>query len=149
MRREEVESQDMSTKPYGLAVKAVILDESGRCLLIRRSAHNKNFVGCWEWPGGKVDPGEDFAAGLHREVAEETGLTVELTGLAGATSFEMPKVNVVVLCMESRLISGNVKLSEEHDAFVWVPLTELERTNLTESSRAFMLEYATKKAAGS
>src|ERR1035441_10199215 len=102
-------------KPFRLAVKAVILDGQHRCLLVRRSSFNKNFVGCWEWPGGKVDAGEDFATAVLRETREETGLEVEITGLAGATSFEMPKVNVVLLCMEVRILNGDIHLSDEHD----------------------------------
>ena len=51
-------------KPFRLAVKAIILDGQQRCLMVRRSAFNHNFVGCWEWPGGKVDDGEDFAAAV-------------------------------------------------------------------------------------
>ena len=137
----------MSSKPYGLAVKAAIFDEQGRCLLIRRSAHNHNFVGVWEWPGGKVDPGEDFATAIHREVAEETGLTVELTGLAGATEFEMPKVNVVLLCMEARLTGGALRLSEEHDAFVWVPLADIPRYAYPTGISELMLGYAARRAA--
>ncbi len=138
----------MNTKPYGLAVKAVICDGAGRCLLLRRSAYNKNFVGCWEWPGGKVDQGEDFATAVHREVAEEAGLTIALTGLAGATSFEMPKINVVLLCMEARLVSGPVTLSEEHDAFAWVPFAALGQQELVEHTRAFVLEYAARRVQG-
>ena len=139
--------QDIKTKPFSLAVRAVIFDGQGRCLLLRRSAHNHNFVGMWEWPGGKVDPGEDFATAIHREVAEETGLTIEITGLACSTEFEMPKVNVVVLCMEARLVNADVKLSEEHDAFVWVPLSELPRHEYPPSISGMMLEYARRKTA--
>lgn len=136
----------MSTlKPFSMAVKAVILDDEGRCLLIRRSAHNKNFVGCWEWPGGKLDPGESFAVGLEREVMEECGLTVELTGLAGAMEFEMPKVRVVLLCMEARVTGGLMRMSEEHDDFAWVPLSDLKNQPLPEQHREFMLDYAKRK----
>jgi len=137
------------SKPFSLAVKAAIADADGRYLLLRRSAHNRNFVGCWEWPGGKLDAGEDFAAGLHREVAEETGLIVELTGLACTTTYEMPKANMVLLCMEARVISGGVRLSEEHDAFVWVPLADIPRYEYPPRISEMMLEYAVKKAAGS
>ncbi len=134
-------------KPFVLAVKAVILDDRGRCLLIRRSAANRHFAGNWEWPGGKVDPGEDFANALHREVAEETGLTVDLTAFAGATSFDMPAVRVVALCMEARVTGGTLNLSDEHDAAEWVPLAELNRWDLTEHARGFMLEYAGRAVA--
>jgi len=132
----------MSEKPWGLAVKAAIYDQHERCLLVRRSAHNHNFIGLWEWPGGKVDPGEDFATGLQREAAEETGLTIELTGLVGTTAFEMPKINVVILCMEARLIGGTVKLGDEHDAFAWVPLSDLPRYQYPPPVAKLMLAYA-------
>ena len=132
-------------KRFGLAVKAVIFDEQGRCLLIRRSNQCRNFVGKWEWPGGTVDPGEDFAPAVVREAKEETSLDVEITGLAGATQFEMPAVNVVLLCMETRLIAGEVRLSEEHDDFVWVPLSDLENWDIVESAKPLMVEYAKRK----
>ena len=101
-----------------------MFNEAGQCLMLRRSAANRNFAGCWEWPGGKVDPGENFAVALMREVREEAGLDVEIIGFAGATSFEMPEVHVVLLCMEARMKGGEVRLSEEHDAFEWVPLAD-------------------------
>lgn len=137
----------MPAKPFVLAVKAVIFDEQRRCLLIRRSSHNRNFIGCWEWPGGKVDPGEDFASAVVREAREETALEVEITGLAGATQFEMPKVNVVLLCLEARVTGGQLQLSEEHDDSAWVSLNELLKWKLAEQVRDFMLEYARKKGA--
>ncbi|MFH0953776.1 MAG: NUDIX domain-containing protein [Verrucomicrobiota bacterium] len=137
----------MPTKPFRLAVKAVILDEQGRCLLIRRSAHNRNFVGRWQWPGGKVDAGEDFATALTREVMEETNLQVEITGLAGATHFEMPAVHVILLCLEARLAGGELKLSEEHDEAGWTPLAELRRLELADQVRPFMLDYVARKGA--
>ena len=133
----------MTEKPFRLAVKSVIVDESGRWLLIRRSAHNRHFVGCWEWPGGKVDPGEDFAVAVVRETREETGLEVAITGLAGATSFDMPAVHVVLLCMIARVAGGALALSDEHDAAEWFAPSALPRLNLPAQIRDFMLEFAT------
>lgn len=138
-----------NSNPWSMAVKAVILDNSGRCLLLRRSTANKHFAGKWEWPGGKVDPGEDFAAAVLRETQEEAGLDIEITDLVGASRFDMPRLHVVVLCMEARLTGGTLTLSEEHDAAEWVPLAELSHWDLTEHVRPLMLEYAEKKAAGS
>jgi 8-oxo-dGTP diphosphatase len=122
-------------KPFALVVKAVIFDDQNHCLLVRRSAANHNFVGRWEWPGGKLDPGEDFAAGLRREVREESGLEIELTHLAGATQFEMPAANVILLCLNARPLSTAVRLSVEHDDFAWMPLSELPQWNILEAMK--------------
>ncbi len=135
------------SKPFKLAVKAVILDQEKRCLLIRRSSANRNFVGKWEWPGGKADPGEDFTTVVFRETREETALEIEITGLAGAMCFEMPASHIVLLCLEVRRLGGEIQLSEEHDNFAWVPLAELDRWDLPEHNKPFMLEYAQKKGA--
>lgn len=139
----------MAGKPFGLAMKAVVLDEQGRTLLIRRSVANQHFAGKWEWPGGKVDPGEDFAVAAIRETREETGLEVELTGVAGVAGFEVARAHVVMLCMKARVVGGAMQLSHEHDAFRWVPLSELHEMDLIEGSvRDCMLEYARKEGGG-
>ena len=132
-------------KPFSLAVKAVILDAAGGCLLIRRSAANLHFVGMWEWPGGKVDVGEDFATALVREVREETGLALQITGLAGATAYEMAAAQIVLLCMDARCISGELRLSQEHDDLAWAPLAEFQKFTFTPGVGVFMLDYAKRK----
>jgi mutator protein MutT len=129
-------------------VKAVVIDDSGRSLLIRRSATNRSSVGKWEWPGGKCEAGESFDEALAREVLEETGLRVEITGLVGATSFEMPAVHVVLLCLEARVTGGDLRLSEEHDGMAWVSPREYSGYELNDNARSIMLEYAAKRGSG-
>lgn len=131
----------MSQRPFGLAVRAVVLDQHGRCLVLRRSNVCKSFAGTWEWPGGKIDPGETFDVALHREVAEETGLGIELTGVAGAYSIEMAGKHIAVLCLEAHPIGHDVRLSEEHDDFAWAPVGDLLQWDLTPSFREFADAY--------
>ena len=73
-------------------VGAVVHDDDGRLLLVRR--RHEPGSGRWSIPGGRVEPGEDDATAVRREVLEETGLdvtvglllgTVQLAGPAGAT----------------------------------------------------------------
>lgn len=132
-------------KPYSLAVRAVIFDDAGRCLLIRRSSASRHSPGTWEWPGGKADRGESFPEALAREVREEVGLEIELIGLAGATELEMPDVRVVLLCMEARAVGGEVRLSAEHDRFLWLPITGIKTMPLAHLLSPFMLKYAERK----
>ncbi|MEU0160833.1 NUDIX domain-containing protein [Streptomyces sp. NPDC006261] len=68
-------------------VGALITDEGGRVLLLRRRADD--FLGgLWELPSGGVDPGERLEVALCREVLEETGLTVtRVTGHVGSFDY--------------------------------------------------------------
>jgi ADP-ribose pyrophosphatase YjhB (NUDIX family) len=66
------------------AAGAIIFDEGGRLLLIRRA--RPPAAGFWSVPGGKCEPDEDPAAACVREVAEETGLTVSVVRFAGRVS---------------------------------------------------------------
>lgn len=62
-------------------VGAIIRDESGRVLLVRRA--NEPGRGLWSLPGGRVEPGEAEPDAVAREVQEETGLIVRVDGLIG------------------------------------------------------------------
>jgi 8-oxo-dGTP diphosphatase len=135
----------MPEKPFKLAVRAVITDKQGRCLLIRRSDVCKHFVGQWEWPGGKVDEGETFDVALLREVREETGLEVELLDVVGAIGIEMAEVRLAVLCIETKLLGGTLRLSEEHDDHAWVPMAEVPEWNLTGGLKELAESYVAAK----
>jgi len=131
----------MQEKPYGLAVKAIIDDGDGRILMLRRSGSSRLFAGTWEPPGGKVDAGEPYDAALLREVREETGLAIRLDTVAGASHYEMPELRLAVLFMNARLVSGQVRLSDEHDEFRWVPLPDLPQLDMSGQLRDFIVTY--------
>src|SRR5690606_8398878 len=59
-------------------VAAVLEDLRGRVLLTRRTAH-RDFAGLWEFPGGKVEPGESPSEALKRELHEELGIEIKPT----------------------------------------------------------------------
>ena len=136
----------MSAKPYGLAVRAIIRDEQGRFLLIRRSSACRSFAGTWEWPGGKADPGESVGESVIREVREETGLAIELTRLAGSYEFEMTTVRVAVMCFEARIVGGTLTMSDEHDEAAWLAPADLLQRSLTPSQRPFTERYLREMA---
>lgn len=128
-------------KPFVLSVRMLIRDGSGRFLLLKRSVNNKSNVGKWEFPGGKIDPGEKFDEALLREVAEETGLKVSLERVAGSAESEMPAVRVAYLIFEGVMEAGEVCLSSEHDDYAWVTPQQLPRYDLIEAFRPFAENY--------
>jgi mutator protein MutT len=135
----------MTSLPYGVAVRALLLDENGKSLLLRRSYSSRHFAGMWEWPGGKCDPGETIDKALMREVEEETGLQIEVTDFIGADDFVMSEIHVVSLYMKAEIVEGVVTLSGEHDDFSWVFPEDYSEVGLADNTRSFMLDYWKKK----
>ena len=68
-------------KPTVLVAAAALVDIDGRVLIAKRPA-GKQLAGMWEFPGGKVEPGETPEACLIRELHEELGITVSHACLA-------------------------------------------------------------------
>ena len=72
------------TKPILLVAAAALVDRDNRVLISKRP-EGKQLAGLWEFPGGKVNPGETPEAALRRELAEELGIDVCETCLAPFT----------------------------------------------------------------
>src|SRR5882724_7170629 len=94
-------------------VGAIIEDEAGRLLLIRR--RNEPGAGLWSVPGGRIEPGETDQQAVVREVAEETGLQVSCGALVG--SVERPGLAGAVLDIRdyAATVTGG-ELSADDDA---------------------------------
>jgi 8-oxo-dGTP diphosphatase len=69
-----------SVRPLLLVVAAALIDAEGRILIAQRPAH-KSLGGLWEFPGGKVEPGESLEAALIRELEEELAVHIEADAL--------------------------------------------------------------------
>jgi len=76
-------------RPIVLVAAVALIDADGRVLLAERPA-GKHLAGLWEFPGGKVTPGETPEAALIRELAEELGIGVHETCLAPFTFASHP-----------------------------------------------------------
>ena len=75
--------ENLQKNPTLTVVAAALVDGDGRVLLQRR-APGRAMAGLWEFPGGKVEPGERPEAALVREIEEELGIGVETTALTPA-----------------------------------------------------------------
>jgi len=131
----------MAGKSWGLAAYAIVHNEGGHSLLLKRSKSSKTNPGKCEPPGGKLESGERFDDAVLREVEEETGLEIALAGLAGALEYNHPAVKVVCLIMETEIPYGTVRLSREHDAYLWADETAFARVDLVDHFRPFFQTY--------
>ncbi|MCE5199149.1 MAG: NUDIX domain-containing protein [Armatimonadota bacterium] len=136
------------TKPLALSLKIVIKDHMGRWLVLKRSLSSKNNPGCWDLPGGKMDPGEDFEQAILREVSEETGLVAWVEGPAGTAHSESPSHRIIYLILKGRVEPGEVRLSDEHDEYAWVHPRDLIQMDLVEQFRQLAIDCAQKSEQG-
>ncbi len=103
-----------------LTVDAVITDAAGRVLVMERGTDP--FRGTWVFPGGYVDPGETVEQACIREVREELGLEVELTGLIGIYSEpgRDPRGSVVSIAYSAEVMGGTLTVTAEARAHRWL-----------------------------
>lgn len=121
-----------------LVTRCLIFKKNGRFLLIKRSKNDYHSPGLWEFPGGKLDEGQDLTNALEREVLEETGLLVIPTERIVYTESQViPKgkfkgMPYVVIIGIGRLVGGKIKLSKEHTDYRWVNIKEAYEMSLKE-----------------
>lgn len=75
--------------PDRIVVAAAVIERDGAFLVTRRP-QGTHLEGCWEFPGGKCEPGESVEAGLAREIREELGANVRIGGEILAVTHDYP-----------------------------------------------------------
>jgi 8-oxo-dGTP diphosphatase len=114
-----------------LAVSAAIF-RSGKILLVRRARSPAK--GFYSLPGGRVEFGETLHAALNREVAEETGLKIEIIGLAGWREVVPGAAgggHYLIMSFAARWTDGEVTLNDELDDYRWLAPDEIGELELT------------------
>lgn len=114
-------------------VVAAVIERAGRLLLCRRPA-GKRHAGLWEFPGGKLLPGESPADAARRELAEELG--VEVTAV-GERLLALPDPGSAFVIEFHRVEIAGEPSPLEHDEIAWVSPADLPALALAPSDRAF------------
>jgi 8-oxo-dGTP diphosphatase len=115
-----------------LAVSAAIFRDD-RILLVRRARSPGK--GLYSLPGGRVEFGESLHTALHREVDEETGLKIEIIGLAGWREV-LPGTtgggHYLIMSFASRWIGNEPVLNDEHDDLKWLAPDAIDDLGVTD-----------------
>src|SRR5690242_14726156 len=105
-----------------VVVSAAVIERDDAFLLTRR-ADDAHLGGRWEFPGGKVEPGETLDASLVREIREELGCGVDVGPLLLTTRHAYPDVRVELHFFSARLVGEPLpQLGQE---MAWVPRARL------------------------
>src|SRR4051794_20406456 len=98
---------------HSVSVAGVVVDESGRVLVIQRSDNSR-----WEPPGGILERDETFEQGVAREIAEETGVIVEVERLTGV--YKNMTRGIVALVYRCQPLAGTARPTSESVAVDWI-----------------------------
>lgn len=126
------------------AVSAIVPDNDGRILLIRRTDN-----GYWSVPGGGLEPGESVREATAREVKEETGIACEVTGLVGIYSdpnhvaaYDDGEVRQEFsICFTTQMLGGTITTSRESSEVRFVATREIPDYEMHPSIRLRVQHY--------
>ncbi|MBR5467115.1 MAG: 8-oxo-dGTP diphosphatase MutT [Bacteroidaceae bacterium] len=104
-------------------VAAIILDEEKRILATQRGYGE--YEGWWEFPGGKIEPGEGPEVALRREIMEELGVEIAVENLLCTVEYDYPKFHLSMLCFMCRISNGEIDL-REHKSAQWLSKETLD-----------------------
>lgn len=106
-----------------IRVTAGIIERGDSVLLARRGA-GSHLAHKWEFPGGKVEPGETPEACLARELREELGIAVRVGEHVATSHYDYGRGPILLLAYRAEMIAGE-PCPREHEALAWVPLAAL------------------------
>ncbi|RHU83170.1 (deoxy)nucleoside triphosphate pyrophosphohydrolase [Clostridiaceae bacterium OM08-6BH] len=108
-------------------VAAVITasNENGEKMIFATQRGYGEFKDGWEFPGGKVEPGETPQAALKREIMEELETEIEVGDLIETIEYDYPTFHLSMDCFWAQIVKGDLVL-REHEAAKWLTKEQLE-----------------------
>ena len=132
----------MANFPTWLNVVALALSDSGGRLLLQQRPAGKHHAGLWEFPGGKVESGENPQDALVREIAEELGLRLDPAGLVSAGCAREAGHPGIVLELYSAHHWAGEPAGLDGQAWGWFNLTQAAALPLAPLDRALLQQLA-------
>lgn len=105
-----------------IEVVAAVIREEDRVFATQRGYGD--FKDGWEFPGGKVEPGESPEHALVREIQEELRTEIKVDEYLCTVKHEYPKFHLTMHCYLCSIVSGKLTLTE-HEAAKWLPMNEI------------------------
>jgi 8-oxo-dGTP diphosphatase len=122
-----------------IRVTCAIIERDGLVLAAQRGASMRMPLK-WEFPGGKIEPGEGTETGLHRELMEEMNLRVVVKRALPPSTHRYPAFTVTLYPFVCAIRSGEVTLNEHH-AVVWLKPDDLPTLDWVEADLAVVETY--------
>jgi 8-oxo-dGTP diphosphatase len=120
-------------------VACAIIERDGLVLAALRSA-SMNLPLKWEFPGGKVEPGEGLEDCLRRELVEEMGIEIKVGRALTPATHEYPTFTVTLYPFVCSILSGEISLFE-HSAISWLEVAQMHELEWADADLPIIAEY--------
>ena len=124
-----MKTQEEKTK----VVTAAVIERDGKVLVARRKA-GRVPEGLWEFPGGKLEEGEEPRQGLERELEEELGVGAVAGELLCSVPFEGPVMSFELVVFRTEILSLDFRLTD-HDQVLWLEPAEMDERVFSKPDR--------------
>jgi 8-oxo-dGTP diphosphatase len=133
--------------PNHIQVTCAIIERDGLVLAAQRSRSMRMALR-WEFPGGKIEPGEEPEACLARELQEELGIGVAVKRAMPTATHRYADFTITLHPFVCRIVSGELTINE-HRAIAWLEPEELPVLNWAEADLSVVAAYRESVGAGS
>jgi 8-oxo-dGTP diphosphatase len=106
-----------------IRVAAALIEKDGKVLIAQRNGEGSQGLK-WEFPGGKIDPGETPEECLKRELKEELNLDICVGALYDTINYDYPTWTIELLVYRADIVGGELRLNVHRDVR-WVPRSEI------------------------
>lgn len=106
-----------------IRVVAAIIFNQGKVFATQRGYGE--FKDGWEFPGGKIEPGETPEEAIKREIKEELDTEIEIVKFLDTVEYDYPKFHLSMDCFMCKVVSGDLVL-KEHEAAKWLTKENLD-----------------------
>ena len=125
-------------------VSAAIITQNQRVLITQRDSEDE-MGEKWEFPGGKVKPGESPQQCLRRELHEELGVIADIHDLFAVSKHVYPQLSVELRVYKASIRSGQITL-HVHQAYRWVSVDALETFDFLEADAPILRKLRNESA---
>ncbi|ADP34457.1 8-oxo-dGTP diphosphatase MutT [Bacillus atrophaeus] len=108
-----------------IKVAAAVIQNDNNMILCALRSPIMSLANLWEFPGGKLEEGENAQEALVREIEEELGCKIEAGEVIADIHHEYEKVIVNLISIRAKIVDGE-PVAKEHAELRWVPVSELE-----------------------
>lgn len=131
----------MTSERKHYKVVAAVIEVDGKVLCMQRGVTRYPYTSHrWEFPGGKIEPGETPEQALHRELLEEMDLDVEVHELLATVTHEYPDFTITLAAYRCTAVRRDF-IMREHAASRWLPWQDLPSLSWCEADARLISQF--------